>query len=104
MLFRSQGIYSITKAAVLSMTKAFAKECAAMGVRVNAVLPGATDTKFAATLIHNPQILNKALEHIPLRRVAQPEEIAGAVLYLASPAASYTTGAELCVDGGYLTA
>jgi NAD(P)-dependent dehydrogenase (short-subunit alcohol dehydrogenase family) len=99
-----QGIYSITKAAVLSMTKAFAKECAAMGVRVNAVLPGATDTKFAATLIHNPQILNKALEHIPLRRVAQPEEIAGAVLYLASPAASYTTGAELCVDGGYLTA
>lgn len=99
-----QGIYSITKAAVLSMTKAFAKECAAMGVRVNAVLPGATDTKFAATLIHNPAILNKALEHIPMRRVAQPEEIAGAVLYLASPAASYTTGAELCVDGGYLTA
>lgn len=99
-----QGIYSITKAAVLSMTKAFAKECAAMGVRVNAVLPGATDTKFAATLIHNPAILNKALEHIPMRRVAQPEEIAGAVLYLASPAASYTTGAEVCVDGGYLTA
>ncbi len=99
-----QGIYSITKAAVLSMTKAFAKECAAMGVRVNAVLPGATDTKFAATLIHNPVILNKALEHIPMRRVAQPEEIAGAVLYLASPAASYTTGAEVCVDGGYLTA
>ncbi len=99
-----QGIYSITKAAVISMTKAFAKECAPQGVRVNAVLPGATDTKFAAALIHNPAILNKALEHIPMNRVAQPDEIAGAVLYLASPAASYTTGAELCVDGGYLTA
>lgn len=99
-----QGIYSITKAAVLSMTKAFAKECAAQGVRVNAVLPGATDTRFAAALIKNPKILDKALEHIPMNRVAQPDEIAGAVLYLASPAASYTTGAEICVDGGYLTA
>jgi len=99
-----QGIYSITKAAVISMTKAFAKECAPQGVRVNVVLPGATDTKFAAALIHNPQILSKALEHIPMDRVAQPEEIAGAVLYLASPAASYTTGAEISVDGGYLTA
>lgn len=99
-----QGIYSITKAAVISMTKAFAKECAPQGVRVNAVLPGATDTKFAAALIQNPKILNQALAHIPLNRVAQPEEIAGAVLYLASPAASYTTGATLSVDGGYLVA
>ncbi|GEO84704.1 MULTISPECIES: SDR family oxidoreductase [Alphaproteobacteria] len=98
-----QGIYSITKAAVLSMTKAFAKECAPQGVRVNAVLPGATDTKFAAALVHNPSILKVALEHIPMKRVAQPDEIAGAVLYLASPAASYTTGAEINVDGGYLT-
>lgn len=99
-----QGIYSITKAAVISMTKAFAKECAPQHVRVNAVLPGATDTQFAAALIQNPKILNQALAHIPLNRVAQPEEIAGAVLYLASPAASYTTGATLSVDGGYLVA
>lgn len=99
-----QGIYSITKAAVISMTKAFAKECAPDKVRVNALLPGATDTKFAATLVKNPVILNQALQHIPMNRVAQPEEMAGAVLYLASPAASYTTGSCITVDGGYLLA
>lgn len=99
-----QGIYSITKAAVISMTKAFAKECAGFNVRVNALLPGATDTKFAAALIKNEGILKHALMHVPLNRVAVPEEMAGAVLYLASDAASYTTGAELAVDGGYLTA
>lgn len=99
-----QGIYSITKAAVISMTKTFARECAPMGIRVNALLPGATDTKFAATLVKNPAILNKALEHIPLNRVAAPDEMAGAVLYLVSDAASYTTGTCLNVDGGYLIA
>lgn len=99
-----QGIYSITKAAVISMTKAFAKECAADGVRVNALLPGATDTKFAATLVKNPVILKQALQHIPMNRVAQPDEMAGAVLYLASSAASYTTGSCIPVDGGYLLA
>ncbi|WP_137936980.1 SDR family oxidoreductase [Chitinivorax sp. B] len=99
-----QGIYSITKAAVMSMTQAFAKECAAKGVRVNALLPGATDTRFAATLLHNPTILEKALEHIPMQRVAQPDEMAGAILYLVSPTASYTTGVCLPVDGGFLLA
>lgn len=99
-----QGIYSITKAAVISMTHTFAKECAPSGVRVNAILPGATDTKFAATLVKNPAILAEALKHIPMNRIAQPEEMAGAILYLASPAASYTTGACLNVDGGYLLA
>ena len=99
-----QGIYSITKAAVISMTKAFAKECAPDGVRVNALLPGATDTKFAATLVKNPVILKQALQHIPMNRVAQPDEMAGAVLYLASSAASYTTGSCIPVDGGYLLA
>lgn len=97
-----QGIYSITKAAVIAMTQAFAKECAPLGVRVNALLPGATDTQFAAALIKNSAILKQALSHIPANRVAQPEEMAGAVLYLVSPAASYTTGACLPVDGGYL--
>lgn len=99
-----QGIYSITKAAVIAMTKAFAKECAADGVRVNTLLPGATDTQFAAALVKNPDILRDALRHIPQGRVAQPEEMAGAILYLASSASSYTTGASLVVDGGYLTA
>lgn len=98
-----QGIYSVTKAAVISMTKAFAMECAPLGVRVNALLPGATDTKFAAALVKNPAILKKALERIPLGRVGQPEDMAGAVLYLASSAASYTTGVCLNIDGGYLS-
>lgn len=99
-----QGIYSITKASVISMTKSFAKECAQLGIRVNALLPGATDTKFAATLVKNPAILEKALEHIPMNRIAEPDEMAGTVLYLVSDAASYTTGACINVDGGYLLA
>lgn len=97
-----QGIYSITKAAVISMTKTFAKECAGLNIRVNALLPGATDTKFASTIVNNPAILKKAMDHVPMNRVAQPDEMAGAVLYLASDAASYTTGTCLNVDGGYL--
>ncbi|HSW11498.1 MAG TPA: SDR family oxidoreductase [Solimonas sp.] len=99
-----QGIYSITKAAVISMTQAFARECAPQGVRVNALLPGFTDTKFAATLVQNKQVVTKVLEHVPMNRVAQPDEMAGTVLYLVSPAASYTTGVALNVDGGYLIA
>lgn len=97
-----QGIYSITKAAVISMTKAFAVECAAAGVRCNALLPGLTDTKFASVLVNTPAILKQALAHVPMRRVAQPSEMAGAALYLASAASAYTTGAALNVDGGYL--
>lgn len=99
-----QGIYSITKAAVISMTKAFARECASMKVRVNALLPGATDTKFAAAIVKNEAVLEQVLTHVPMGRVAVPDEMAGAVLYLVSPSASYTTGACLAVDGGYLTA
>ena len=98
-----QGIYSITKAAVISMTKAFAVECAEQGIRCNALLPGLTDTKFASVLVNTPAILKQALAHVPMRRVAQPSEMAGAALYLASDAASYTTGAILNVDGGYLS-
>jgi NAD(P)-dependent dehydrogenase (short-subunit alcohol dehydrogenase family) len=97
-----QGIYSITKAAVVSMTQAFAKECAPSGVRVNALLPGPTDTRFASALVQNPEVLGKILPHLPMRRVAHPDEMAGAVLYLASNPASYTTGVCLNVDGGYL--
>jgi len=98
----NQGIYSITKAAVIGMTRVFAAECAQMGVRVNAVLPGITETKFTTALVQDEALLRQYLEHVPIRRVAQPGEIAGAVLYLASPAASYTTGVCLPVDGGYL--
>lgn len=97
-----QGIYSITKAAVINMTQAFARECAPWKVRVNAVLPGLTDTKFASALVKNEQILSAVLKQIPLNRYAQPEEIAPAILYLASDAASYVTGTTLAVDGGLL--
>ena len=98
----NQGIYSITKAAVIAMTKVFAAECAQMGVRVNAVLPGITETKFASALVDDAALLDQYLQHVPMKRVAQPQEIAGAVLYLVSAAASYTTGVCLPVDGGYL--
>ncbi len=97
-----QGIYSVTKAAIISMTKAFAKECAPQDVRVNALLPGITDTKFASALVKNEAVLKGALSRVPLNRVAQPGEMAGAALYLVSPASAYTTGACLAVDGGYL--
>ncbi len=97
-----QGIYSITKAAVISMTKAFAVECAESRVRCNALLPGLTDTRFASVLVNTPAILEQAMAHVPMRRVAQPSEMAGAALYLASGMASYTTGAIVNVDGGYL--
>lgn len=97
-----QGLYSITKAGVISMTKAFAKELAPWNIRVNALLPGLTDTKFASALIQNQDILNMVLPSIPMGRVAKPSEMASAVLYLASDASSYTTGACLVVDGGML--
>ncbi|KPX16676.1 Oxidoreductase, short-chain dehydrogenase/reductase family [Pseudomonas amygdali pv. dendropanacis] len=98
-----QGVYSMTKAAVVNMTKVFAKECAEFGIRCNALLPGLTDTRFASALVKNDAILNMALAQIPLKRVAAPSEMAGAVLYLASAASSYTTGVALNVDGGFLS-
>ena len=96
------GIYSISKAAVISMTKAFAQELGAKKIRVNALCPGLTATKFAGALVKNDQIRGEAEKRIALHRVAQPDEMAGAVLYLCSPAASYTTGTALIVDGGML--
>ncbi len=98
-----QGIYSISKAAVISMTKAFAKECGPLNIRVNALLPGLTETKFASALTSNDKILKTALMQIPLGRTAQPDEMAGTVLYLVSDASSYTTGTTVVVDGGYLS-
>ena len=99
-----QGIYSISKAAVINMTQAFAKECAPWNIRVNAVLPGLTETKFASALTKNEQILKVALQSIPLARVAQPAEIAPAILFLVSDAASYVTATTLTVDGGLIGA
>lgn len=97
-----QGVYSFSKAAIISMTQAWAKELAAQQIRVNAVLPGLTDTKFASAITQSPAILKMIMPLIPQQRMAQPDEIAPAVLYLLSPASSYVTGAVLPVDGGYL--
>ena len=97
-----QGIYSITKAALISMTKAFAKELAVKNIRVNALIPGLTQTRFSEVLIKTESIYKTAIQQIPLGRHAQPSEMAGAVLYLVSDAASYTTGTCLVCDGGFL--
>ena len=97
-----RGIYSITKGAIISMTKGFALECGADNIRVNAVLPGLVDTRFAGALTGNEELLNNWLQKMPLRRCARPDEIAGAILFLASPASGFATGACLTVDGGYL--
>ena len=98
-----QGIYSITKAGVISMTKAYAKELAPKNKRVNALLPGLTETKFAKVLIETQEIYDFAVSQIPMGRHAQPSEMAGAVLYLVSDAASFTTGICIACDGGMLT-
>lgn len=95
-----QGIYSITKAAVINMTKTFAKECGPLGIRCNAILPGLTRTKFASALFEHEEIATQWQAKIPLGREAQPDEMAGTVLYLVSDAASYTNGECIVVDGG----
>ena len=95
-----QAIYSITKAAVVNMTKAFARECGPLGIRCNALLPGLTRTKFAGALFSNDEIYQQAIGTIPMGRHAEPREMAGTVFYLVSDASSYTNGECIVVDGG----
>ena len=95
-----QGVYSVTKAGVIAMTKSFANELAPYKIRVNALVPGLTDTKFASAMTQNPEMLKQILSAVPMNRMAQPDEMAGAVLYLVSDASTYTTGMYLTVDGG----
>ena len=95
-----QTVYGMTKAAVILMTKAFAVELGPAGVRCNAICPGLTETHFASVLIETESIYNDAIESIPLKRHAQPDEIAGAALYLAADASSFTTGSIIVIDGG----
>jgi NAD(P)-dependent dehydrogenase (short-subunit alcohol dehydrogenase family) len=97
-----QAVYSMTKAAIVNMTQALAREWARQGVRVNALVPGLVETRFAAA-IHENEKLRAAMERlVPMGRIAQPEEMAGAVVYLVSDAATYTTGSCLTADGGWL--
>jgi NAD(P)-dependent dehydrogenase (short-subunit alcohol dehydrogenase family) len=95
-----QGVYGATKAALISMTKTLAFELASSGIRVNAIAPGLVRTRFASALTDNEVILDKIMQKTPLGRCAEPAEIAGAALFLASDAASYVTGHTLVVDGG----
>lgn len=99
-----QGVYSVTKAGLINMTQSFAKELAKDNIRVNALLPGLTETKFAQAITDNEEIQKEIFKQIPMGRAAQPEEMAGAVLYLVSDAASFTTGSCLISDGGYMVA
>jgi NAD(P)-dependent dehydrogenase (short-subunit alcohol dehydrogenase family) len=99
-----QGVYAMTKAAVISMTKTLAMELGTAGIRINAIAPGLVDTKFASALTQNEEILNMVLQRTALKRVGQPDDIAGAALYLASDASQYLTGHTLVVDGGWTVA
>lgn len=94
------GTYGVSKAAVIHLTRTFAQEMASSGVRVNAIAPGLVETAFASALINTPEIYAEALKSIPMGRHGQPDEIAGAALYLASEAASYVTGHVMVLDGG----
>ena len=96
-----QGIYAVTKAAVINMTRAFAGECGEYNIRVNALLPGLTQTKFAGALFDNEEFYAEAVRGIPLNRHAVPSEMAGVVLMMVSDAGSYMNGESITVDGGY---
>lgn len=96
----AQGVYAMTKAAVLSMTKTMAYELAGNNIRVNAIAPGFVDTRFAAAVLKNDVLLDEVLRLTPMKRYGQPDEIAGGALYLASDSASFLTGQALVIDGG----
>ena len=93
-------VYSISKAAVIMATKVMAQQWAIYNIRVNAIAPGLTKTRFSEALWKNQDILNIAMSRTPLARPAEPEEMVGAVIYLASDASSYVTGQVLAIDGG----
>jgi NAD(P)-dependent dehydrogenase (short-subunit alcohol dehydrogenase family) len=95
------GLYSASKAALISLTKTMAQEWAPDGIRVNAICPGLVQTKFSAALWQNEDVLNRFLQNVPLGRIARPEEVVGLAIYLASAASSYCTGAVFTVDGGH---
>ena len=95
-----QGVYAMSKAAVVSMTQTLAFEVGGQGIRVNAIAPGLVETKFASAIVQNDAMRNMVVGRTPLGRHAQPVEIAGAALYLASDASSFVNGHTLVVDGG----
>jgi len=96
-----QAVYSMTKAGLISLTQAYAKEYGKAGIRVNAILPGVVETKFAEALTQDPRI-QKWMASIPAGRHGQPDDMVGGVLFLVSDEAAYTTGHSLIMDGGAL--
>jgi NAD(P)-dependent dehydrogenase (short-subunit alcohol dehydrogenase family) len=93
------AVYSMTKAGLISITKGFAREYGQQGIRVNAILPGIVETKFAEALTSNPGI-QKWLTRLPVPRAGQPQDMVAGVLFLVSDEAAYTTGTTLVMDGG----
>lgn len=96
------GVYSVSKAAVLMLTQVMAAELAQFNIQVNAIAPGFVKTKFSSALWQNPQINEAVLKSIPQGRMAEPEELTGIALYLASDASSFTTGSTFTIDGGQM--
>lgn len=94
------GAYNISKAADFQLARNLAAEFGADNIRVNCIAPGLIKTDFAKALWDNPETLKRALTGTPLKRIGDPEEIAGAAVYLASRAGAYMTGQMLVVDGG----
>ena len=97
---KGRVIYGMTKAAIIAMTKGMAKEYGNHGIRVNALLPGFTDTKLASALKKMPGLQDFMDENLAISRMAQPDEMVGAVLYMVSDASSYFTGQGMVVDAG----
>ncbi|MFN3816307.1 SDR family NAD(P)-dependent oxidoreductase [Brevundimonas sp.] len=94
------GAYNVSKAADMQMARNLAVEWGPSNVRVNCIAPGLVQTDFAKYLWENPDLLKTVTEPAPLRRIGQPDEIAGAAVYLAAPASAYMTGQTLVIDGG----
>ncbi len=95
------GIYSVSKAAINNLTQAMAQDWGPDNIRVNAICPGLIKTKFSEALWKDETRLDRFLQHIPLKRPGNPEDIAGLAVFLASDASSYCTGSVYLVDGGY---
>jgi NAD(P)-dependent dehydrogenase (short-subunit alcohol dehydrogenase family) len=95
-----QGMYGALKAALIQLTRSLAQELGPDNIQVNAIAPGLIRTRFAQVLHETPAIRQAVERATPLGRIGEPDEVAGAALYLASPASSFTTGQVLVVDGG----
>lgn len=96
------GAYSVSKAALISLTKVMAQEWGADGIRANAVCPGFVKTRFSAAVWQDDALAHTILDKQPITRFGTPDDIAGLILFLASDAASFCTGGVYMVDGGYL--